>query len=498
MRIAQSIKSLHRRHLGCAAVAQPDSRLKARETSQLISIRLKTGVSSAQIRPAARLFGFKAPTFSNPCAQAVTLAPVDGKEEQESVHTFMALKKLSSVTKRNYMMRIDLYLKHIGKDADTFVRETKKNPKAFEKQFVNFLEEWGKNARPSTIAFVRDSLRRFLEINRVEKVDWKYISNFIPQRRKYGEDRAPTIEEIRRIVDTADLRLRCLVLFLCSSGSRIGAIEWLKWRDIQEVEHDGQKFAKVTVYNGEPERYDTFITPEAYDYLLEYKKVRENLGDKVTPQSHVFLNVGNVDKAKRGDTQSFKPNTVSSMKNLLGRHLRRLGMREVIHEGRNYHSFEFKQAHGFRKFFKTRMEMANVKPIITEMLMGHTLGVSSSYMKPTEKELVEEYAKAIDELTIIKGKEVVTQDSVVATFNKQYLTFAGYSEDEVTALGDLSRLTPEQVQELVKQRQMQSLGLNGNHQKVVQMNEVKDYISQGWDFVTPLPDNEAIVRLPAK
>jgi hypothetical protein len=92
----------------------------------------------------------------------------------------------------------------------------------------------------------------------------------------------------------------------------------------------------------------------------------------------------------------------------------------------------------------------------------------------------------------------VTQDSVVATFNKQYLTFAGYSEDEVTALGDLSRLTPEQVQELVKQRQMQSLGLNGNHQKVVQMNEVKDYISQGWDFVTPLPDNEAIVRLPAK
>jgi hypothetical protein len=295
-------------------------------------------------------------------------------------------------------------------------------------------------------------------------------------------------------VDTADLRLRCLVLFLSSSGSRIGAIQYLKWRDLQEVEYDGRKFASVIVYNGEPERYVTFVTPEAYTHLLEYRKMRENIGERVTPESYVFVTLTNVDNFR---PEAVKPISVSSMKNLLGRHLRKLGMRSVIHEGREYHSFDFKQAHGFRKFFKTRMEIKGVKPIITEMLMGHALGVSSSYMKPTEKELLEEYSKAIDELTIIKPRETVTPDMMLSTFNRQYLTMSGYSDEELNSLGDLSKLTPQQVQELVKQKQMQSLGLSGNHQKIVAMNEIENWVNQGWDFVSEIPDGRAIMRLPS-
>jgi hypothetical protein len=46
--------------------------------------------------------------------------------------------------------------------------------------------------------------------------------------------------------------------------------------------------------------------------------------------------------------------------------------------------------------------LSTVRPIITEMLMGHALGVSGSYMKPTLAELIGEYIKAIDSLTILK------------------------------------------------------------------------------------------------
>lgn len=393
------------------------------------------------------------------------------------------------------MMRIRQYLNYIGRDADTFVSETKAAPKAFEKQFIAFLEEWGKNARPSTVAFARDSLKRFLQANRVENIDWTYINDFIPQRRKYGEDRAPTLEEIRRIVTTADLRLKCLILFLCSSGARIGSIEYLRWRDIQGLESDGQKFARVTVYNGEPERYDTFITPEAYSHLLEYRNVRESIGEKVIPESHVFVTLANVDEFR---PESIKPISVSSMKNLLGRHLKRLGMRTVMHEGRGYHSFEFKQAHGFRKFFKTRMEMSGVKPIITEMLMGHNLGVSSSYMKPTLGELASEYLKGVDNLTILQGPRAMSKNEVLATFNSKFLANSGYTDEEIAQLGDLSELSNQQVQELIKQKQMQNLGLNGNHQKIVPMGEVENWVAQGWDFVTRLPDDKAIIRLPTQ
>ena len=73
----------------------------------------------------------------------------------------------------------------------------------------------------STTAF-RDSVKKFLEINRMEEVKWGYVNEFVPGAKKAGQDRAPTLEEVRRVVDVSDLRTKCLVLFLCSSGSRIG------------------------------------------------------------------------------------------------------------------------------------------------------------------------------------------------------------------------------------------------------------------------------------
>jgi integrase len=148
----------------------------------------------------------------------------DQRAGQKSIEQFWALQKLSKVTKTSYMMRVNQYLKHINMDADAFVAKTKKDPETFQKEFIAYLAKWGEGARPSTIVFVRDSLKRFLETSRVQNVDWSYVNQFVPERKRYGEDRAPTADEIRRIVNAADLRMRSLVLFLCSSGARIGAI----------------------------------------------------------------------------------------------------------------------------------------------------------------------------------------------------------------------------------------------------------------------------------
>jgi hypothetical protein len=60
---------------------------------------------------------------------------------------------------------------------------------------------------------------------------------------------------------------------------------------------------------------------------------------------------------------------------------------------------EWKAAHGFRKFYKTRTEQV-MRPINVEITMGHNIGISASYYKPTEKEVLEDYLKAVDLLTI--------------------------------------------------------------------------------------------------
>ena len=200
------------------------------------------------------------------------------EKEDSSIATLRASGKLAPQTKENYILRIRAYLRQVGMSPDQFVRGVGGDPKAFETDFVKFIAEVSQTSASSTTAFWRDSLRRFLEINRVKGVDWDYVNQFIPKVRKSGQDRAPTLEEIRKVVTVADLRTKCLILFLSSSGARIGSVEYLRWRDIQEVEFEGRKLAKVTIYRGEPEEYDTFVSPECNEYLLNYRELREKVG----------------------------------------------------------------------------------------------------------------------------------------------------------------------------------------------------------------------------
>ena len=65
-----------------------------------------------------------------------------------------------------------------------------------------------------------------------------------------------------------------------------------------------------------------------------------------------------------------------------------------------------KRAHGFRKFYKSRAEQV-MRPINVEITMGHDIGISASYYKPTEKEVLDDYLKALDLLTINGDKHVL-------------------------------------------------------------------------------------------
>lgn len=56
--------------------------------------------------------------------------------------------------------------------------------------------------------------------------------------------------------------------------------------------------------------------------------------------------------------------------------------------------------HGFRKFFTKQLVDSKLNPEIREMLLGHKIGLASAYYKPTEQEMLNEYLKALDLLTI--------------------------------------------------------------------------------------------------
>jgi hypothetical protein len=47
-----------------------------------------------------------------------------------------------------------------------------------------------------------------------------------------------------------------------------------------------------------------------------------------------------------------------------------------------------------------------MKPINIEVLMGHSVGISDSYYKPTQTELMEDYLKSVDALTVSQENQL--------------------------------------------------------------------------------------------
>ena len=90
----------------------------------------------------------------------------------------------------------------------------------------------------------------------------------------------------------------------------------------------------------------------------------------------------------------------SGIKRILERALWEQGIRKPLKSGERRH--EWKAAHGFRKFYKSHAEQV-MRPINVEITMGHNIGISASYYRPLEKEVLNDYLNAVDLLSINDG-----------------------------------------------------------------------------------------------
>jgi hypothetical protein len=61
-------------------------------------------------------------------------------------------------------------------------------------------------------------------------LSWKKIARGLAKVRKAVNDRAPTLEELRQLVEYPDRRIKPIVYTMASSGIRIGAWDYLQWK----------------------------------------------------------------------------------------------------------------------------------------------------------------------------------------------------------------------------------------------------------------------------
>ena len=57
----------------------------------------------------------------------------------------------------------------------------------------------------------------------------------LPKEKKYAEDRAPTIDEIQKLLEYPDRRIKVIILTMISCGMCLGAWDVLQYKYIQPI-----------------------------------------------------------------------------------------------------------------------------------------------------------------------------------------------------------------------------------------------------------------------
>ncbi len=237
------------------------------------------------------------------------------------------------------------------------------------------------NRKEIVIATLRGylkSIKLFCDVAEIP-LAWKRITRGLPRGRKFADDRAPTIEEIRMLCEYPDRRIKAIIYSMASCGFRVGAWDYLKWCHVIPIERSGKIVAaKMIIYSGEDEEYFSFISYEAYNELDKWMEFRQQSGEQITSDSWLMRNLFDT-KVRRGRGSIGEPRKLQTLgvKRLVERAHWAQGLRTKLKNGKKRHQYQAN--HGFRSGSRQDVRRVGMKPINIETLMGHRYLASATH-----------------------------------------------------------------------------------------------------------------------
>lgn len=306
----------------------------------------------------------------------------------------------STETKRNYELQLKLFCRFHNTKPDAII---KKSPAQIETMLMKYIIYLKKNAvteqtKPqlgrinvNTIGSYLFGPKHFLRKSASKKykqIDMERINDMIPERIR-NDWRAYTKEEIRTLLDVADLRMRVIILLMTSGGMRVGALPDLKFKHMTELPNG---MGTISIYpDSAKDHYFTFLNLECMATIKRWKQYRQGLEENLTEESFIIR-----DKFGRFSAGTNKPNQLK--RNTINRQVRRLVLK-VLKD-----TDKLQSDHGFRKFFDTALMNSDVNYQFKELMMGHNIGLDSIYYdeknEHSKQKILKEYMKASDALTI--------------------------------------------------------------------------------------------------
>jgi hypothetical protein len=144
--------------------------------------------------------------------------------------------------KRQYITRLGYFFDFLElpgnteKQAACFINQAKTDPQWSFGCIISFVNHYKRKVAngeisATTLTGYFNAIQGFYEANDMQQ-NWKRIRKGLPRPMLVADDRAPTIDEIRNLCEYPDRRIKPIVYTMCSSGIRIGAWDFLKWKHI--------------------------------------------------------------------------------------------------------------------------------------------------------------------------------------------------------------------------------------------------------------------------
>lgn len=417
------------------------------------------------------------------------------------------LKAKSEITADNYLRNFGLWLEWLNLTEEKLTQLAKEDYPTLKNLISDQIRK--KENEGKAGSYISTSLKPMLSFLKFNNITIHLQINIKNENRNLTteNERIPTKDELSTILRSTDTRGRLEIALMAFSGLRpetLGSYKGtngLKLSDIKDLEIKNEKieFKKIpTEITVRPElskarhQYLTFISKEGCEYMKEYLNERINNKEKLSEESPLIL-----------------PNESKSRKEMKNRFLETQLISREIKKAIKKAGFTWRP-YVFRAYFATNLDIAEANGKIShswrQFIMGHKGDIEARYstnknlsddIKDQIRETYKRCEKYLSTQTTKTQEENLTEklrEYTITIFETTFNTKLKKEKKE-----ELMKLTTENFEEelrrISKERKNEILN-NGNTQKIIKINEIEEYINQGWEFITTLPDGKAIIRIP--
>ena len=274
-----------------------------------------------------------------------------------------------------------------------------KDHKEIERQIIEFIiASKEKGMKRAAIANYTCPILSFCKIMDI-MVNTTKINKFMPPQVKSKKTYGYTHEQIQKLLDIGDDRMRCVILLASSCGLRVGAIPGLSIGSCEEY----KDLFKITIYENQPEEYVVFSTSELKKEILSYLDMRRRYGEVITKTSPLIREqFDRRDQFAISHPQRIKESALAQKLSELAE-AAGLRIKVQLKEGQQAASIrnEVPRTNGFRRFYCGTLADSGLLTERRWLLEGHALkGNDSAYLKITTEDLYNQFMLAHDNLLI--------------------------------------------------------------------------------------------------